>query len=150
MIIVDSVAALLPESEAKRKMEESTIGLQARIMSKAMRKINYLLSETSSSLIFINQIREKIKIMFGNPETTSGGNALRFYASLRLELRRKTKIMKKDVEIGISVKARVVKNKLGTPFAFNLISIYYGEGLSKISEIIEIAVENEIFHKRGN
>ncbi len=149
LIVVDSVAALLPKAEEKSQMEDNTIGLQARIMSKALRKINYLLSETNATIIFINQIREKVKLFFGNPEITTGGNALKFYASLRIELRRRGKITVGKEDEGILVAVKITKNKLSKPFQSGLISIFFGKGLSKIAEVVEIATKEKIFNQRG-
>ncbi len=150
LIVLDSVAALLPEDEKKGSMEKILMGLQARIMSKALRKINYLLSEKNVTVIFINQLRDKLKIMFGNPEITSGGNALRFYASLRIGLRRKGKITKNDQEIGVCSQVRTVKNKQGTPFRFDFLNFYFGEGMSLKREILELGIQENILKKKGN
>lgn len=150
LIVVDSVAALLPESEEKSQMTDNTIGLQARIMSKALRKINYLLNETNSTIIFINQMREKIKIFFGNPETTTGGNALKFYASLRIELRKKSKLTINKEDKGVVVGVKIIKNKLSKPFQIGLISILFGEGISQVREIIELALAKAIITRKGN
>lgn len=150
LIVVDSVAALLPEIEEKSQMTDNTIGLQARIMSKALRKINHLLNDTNSTIIFINQMREKIKLFFGNPETTTGGNALKFYASLRIELRKKNKIIINKENRGITVGVKIVKNKLHQPFQTGIISILFGSGISKEREIIELATENKIIIQKGS
>ena len=150
LIVVDSVAALLPEIEERSQMTDNTIGLQARIMSKALRKINYLLSETNSTIIFINQMREKIKLFFGNPETTTGGNALKFYASLRIELKRKGKVLINKESKGINVGVKIVKNKLSKPFQVGEISILFGEGISQAREIMQLGIEKGIIHQKGN
>ena len=150
LIVIDSVAALLPETEEKSQMTENTIGLQARIMSKALRKINYLLNKTDSTIIFINQMREKIKLFFGNPETTTGGNALKFYASLRIELRKKSKLTINKESGGISVAVKIVKNKLAKPFQTGIVPIVFGKGIFKIREVTELAIEKKIITKKGS
>lgn len=150
LIVLDSVAALLPEIEKESSMVDNTIGLQARIMSKALRKINYLLSETQATIIFINQIREKIKMFFGNPETTTGGNALKFYASLRIELRRKNKILKNKEVSGICVSVNIVKNKLAQPFKKGLITINFGKGICKFEEILILGLAKNLITQKGN
>lgn len=150
LIILDSVAALLPQSEEEHNMESQTIGLQARIMSKALRKINHLLTEVEANIIFTNQIREKIKTFFGNPEITSGGNALKFYASLRIELRWKEKIIENKKEVGNVIKVKIVKNKLGIPFKIDYISIFFNEGIRLEHEVFELSLKNELIKKKGN
>lgn len=148
LIIVDSVAALLPQKEEGNKMENDTIGLQARLMSKALRKINYLLSERSATIIFINQTREKIKKFFGTPETTSGGNALKFYASLRIQLRRGSTTNSK--KIGFITHAKIIKNKLAPPFQTCELEFIYNHGIRKEWEIIKLGLEEKIITKKGN
>ncbi len=150
LIIVDSVAALLPEKEQDNKMEDNTIGLQARIMSKAMRKINYLLTENNATIIFINQIREKINKFFGNPEITSGGNALKFYASLRIQLKRKGLFNENGETKGFVSKIKIVKNKLGKPYQENELTFFYNKGLCFELEMIQLGVEKRIIIKKGN
>ncbi len=149
LIVLDSVAALLPETEENNSMSDNTIGLQARIMSKALRKINYLLSETNSSIIFINQIREKINTFFSNPEITTGGNALKFYSSLRIQLRHKGKIVIKNENKGINVGVKIIKNKRAKPFEQGIISIFFNKGINKMQEILELAVFQKIVLQKG-
>ncbi len=148
LIIVDSVAALLPQKEEGNKMENDTIGLQARLMSKALRKINYLLSAKTATIIFINQTREKIKKFFGNPEITSGGNALRFYASLRIQLRRISSTNSK--KSSFLTQAKVVKNKLAPPFQICELEFLYNHGIKQEWEIIKLGLEQKIITKKGN
>ncbi len=150
LIIVDSVAALVPQAELDGLMSENQVGLQARLMSKAMRKLTGILSKTNCLVIFINQIRMKVGVMYGNPETTTGGNALKFYASIRLDLRRAEAIKSGSEIIGNSVKVKVVKNKVAPPFRSCLIDIMYGKGISKEGEIIDLAVQNNFLSKSGN
>ncbi len=150
VVVVDSVAALVPRAELEGEMGDSHMGLQARLMSQAMRKITAIVSKTRTSCIFINQIREKIGVMFGNPETTSGGRALKFYSSVRLDIRRIGSIKKGDEVVGNRTKVKVVKNKVAPPFKVVEFNIMYGEGISRISELLDLAVEFEIIEKRGS
>ncbi len=152
IIVVDSVAALVPRSEIEGEMGDSKMGLQARLMSQAMRKLTSAIGRTNCCCIFINQLREKIGVMFGNPETTTGGNALKFYASIRLDIR-KTGTAIKDKEgnlIGNHVKVKVAKNKLAAPFRVALFDIVYGKGVSKSGEIVDLGVEYDIIGKSGS
>lgn len=151
IIVIDSVAALVPRSEIEGEMGDSKMGLQARLMSQAMRKLTATIGKTGSCCIFINQLREKIGVMFGNPETTTGGNALKFYASMRLDIR-KTGSAIKDKEgnvVGNHVKVKIVKNKLAPPFRIALFDIMYGEGISKRGEIIDLGVDHDVIEKSG-
>ena len=151
MVIIDSVAALTPKSEIEGEMGDSKMGLHARLMSQALRKLTSSISKTNCTVIFINQLREKIGIMFGNPETTTGGNALKFYASIRLDIRRSTQIKNSDgVVMGNKTRVKIVKNKDATPFKLAALEIMYGEGISKVGEIIDLAVESEIINKSGS
>lgn len=149
VIVVDSVAALVPKSELDGEMGDSFMGLHARLMSQALRKLTGTVKKTQTTVIFINQIREKIGVMFGNPETTTGGRALKFYSSMRLEIRRVTTIKDGTNSIGSRVRVKVVKNKVAPPFKQTEFDIMYGEGISYIGDIVDLAVEGDIIQKTG-
>ena len=149
IIIIDSVAALVPQAEIEGEMGDSHVGLQARLMSQAMRKISGILNKTKTTAIFINQLREKVGVMFGNPETTPGGRALKFYSSVRLEIRRSEQIKQGDQVIGNKTSIKVVKNKVAPPFKTTSVDIMYGEGVSKEGELVDLASEIGVIDKSG-
>jgi recombination protein RecA len=149
LVVIDSVAALVPQAELDGEMSDSNIGLQARLMSKAMRKLSGVMNRSECTVIFINQLREKVGVMFGNPETTSGGRALKFYASIRIDIRKGEAIKNGTEIVGNKVTVKIVKNKVAPPFKVALVEIMYGEGVSRLGELIDLSVEHEVVQKSG-
>jgi recombination protein RecA len=150
LVVIDSVAALTPKAEIEGDMGDNRVGLQARLMSQALRKLTATINKTNTTCIFINQLREKIGVMFGNPETTTGGNALKFYASVRLDIRKATAIKDGDEIIGNQVRVKVIKNKVAPPFKKAEFDLMFNEGISRVGELIDMGVENGILAKSGS
>lgn len=150
VIVIDSVAALVPKAELDGEMGDSHVGLQARLMSQALRKLTAVVSKSFAIVIFVNQLREKVGIMFGNPEVTPGGKALKFYSSVRIDVRKKESIKKGDAIVGTMAKLKVVKNKVAPPFREAMVEIVYGKGISKVAEILDLSVENNLIEKYGS